>query len=67
MSKNIVYPTWKQKGYPTPNNLLKICDKCCRAVWLPDSTNQNYCCDSRMRIATKKEINEALKCLKEII
>lgn len=69
------YPTWKVQSKPTPNDTLYICDKCQKAEWCPlPMNNSPWVCwhenqgkQSRMRQATEKEKQEALKSLKEII
>lgn len=74
----IKYPTWKVRGHPTPNECLMICDNCGIAEWTMDIGHNVYTCDHRtchvrkggamrMRVATKKEREQALKALKQII
>jgi hypothetical protein len=61
------YPTWKQKGYPTPVERLMICDVCQKAEWhMHGWPAVIYCThsgrtakQSRMREGTKKEYAEA--------
>ena len=73
-----VYPTWKIKGSPTPNQTLWCCDGCGYCEWgIYNHLGQNVpiCCVckgkkggyARLRRATEKEKAEALKCLKTII
>jgi hypothetical protein len=70
------YPTWKMKGSPTPNETLYCCDKCGDCRWYPlgfSTIMHCFFCKGkkggfvRMRQATEKEKQEALKVLKTII
>ncbi len=73
---NIKYPTWKVRGYPTPNDTLWVCDMCREASWGPCvnvlTCNHNTCYGKkggsvRLRKATPKETALAITLLKEVI
>lgn len=61
------YPSFKIKGFPTPNSILMVCDICQQAAWTYPTPRIMYCCNHRMREATPQEYIQGQKALKRII
>lgn len=55
----IIYPTWKMRGSPTPNDTLWICDVCGAATWSQHTFERPPVCQCsnrpRLRRATVAE------------
>jgi hypothetical protein len=68
----IQYPTWKVRGYPTPNEKLIICPTCGYANWVAHRGGILYCYDHsrkrvRMREATLDEYELGKAAITQVI
>lgn len=64
----IVFPTWRTRGVPTPNEKLVVCDGCGHSEWIHHGINVRQCkCKRRMREANPAEYAAGKAALEEIV